>query len=147
MGMALFSKESRKNPRPNETVKRTTWCLLRRLETPRTVLYEDVAARKHASAPARHDVPAGYDRACLDSGSRISGKLFFEGPVRIDGQVDDEIRASDSVVIGEGAIVTAPLKARRSWSRARSAGIFRPASESRFVRLRRSMVNSPRLSW
>jgi cytoskeletal protein CcmA (bactofilin family) len=52
----------------------------------------------------------GYDRACLDSGSRISGKLFFEGPVRIDGQVDGEIRASDSVGIGEGAIVTAPLK-------------------------------------
>jgi len=39
------------------------------------------------------------------------GKLFFEGPVRIDGQVDGEISANDVVVIGEGAVVNAQLKA------------------------------------
>jgi cytoskeletal protein CcmA (bactofilin family) len=53
----------------------------------------------------------GEARAYLDKGSKIMGKLFFEGPVRIDGQVDGEISANDIVVIGEGAVVTAQLKA------------------------------------
>jgi cytoskeletal protein CcmA (bactofilin family) len=57
-------------------------------------------------------MPSAADaRAYLDKGSKISGKLFFEGPVRIDGQVDGEISANDAVLIGEGAIVTAQLKA------------------------------------
>jgi cytoskeletal protein CcmA (bactofilin family) len=54
---------------------------------------------------------SGEARAYLDKGSRIMGKLFFEGPVRIDGQVDGEISANDIVVIGEGAVVSAQLKA------------------------------------
>jgi cytoskeletal protein CcmA (bactofilin family) len=53
---------------------------------------------------------AGEVRAYLDKGCRIMGKLFSEGPVRIDGQVDGEISAND-VLIGEGAVVTAQLKA------------------------------------
>jgi cytoskeletal protein CcmA (bactofilin family) len=53
----------------------------------------------------------GEARAYLDKGSKIMGKLFFEGPVRIDGQVDGEISSNDIVVIGEGAVVTAQLKA------------------------------------
>jgi len=109
--MALFSKESGKNLKSNEAVKRTTaWVSPEEARHAETVHYEEVAARMRASAAAGHDVPAGYDRACLDSGSKISGNLFFEGPVRIDGQVDGEISANDSVVIGKGAIVTAPLK-------------------------------------
>jgi cytoskeletal protein CcmA (bactofilin family) len=109
--MALFSKESGNNPKPSEAAKRTTpWVSPKAARHAETVHYEEVPARMRASAPAGHDVPAGYDRACLDSGSKINGKLFFEGPVRIDGQVDGEISAKDSVVIGEGAIVTAPLK-------------------------------------
>ena len=39
------------------------------------------------------------------------GKLFFEGPARIDGQVDGEISANDVLVIGESAVVTAKLNA------------------------------------
>lgn len=54
---------------------------------------------------------AGEARAYLDKGSKIMGKLFFEGPVRIDGHVDGEISANDVVVIGEGAVVNAQLKA------------------------------------
>jgi hypothetical protein len=50
-------------------------------------------------------------RAYLDQGSKISGKLEFEGPAQIDGQVDGEIRAKDSVIIGESAVVTAQIKA------------------------------------
>ena len=109
--MALFGKKSGNDPKSNEAVKRTTpWVSPKAARHAETVHYEEVPARMCASAPAGHDVPAGYGRACLDSGSKISGKLFFDGPVRIDGQVDGEIRANDSVVIGEGAIVTAPLK-------------------------------------
>ena len=39
------------------------------------------------------------------------GKLLFEGPARIDGQVDGEISANDVLVIGESAVVTAKLNA------------------------------------
>ena len=47
----------------------------------------------------------------LGKGSQISGKLSFEGTVRIDGQVDGEISAQESVVVGEGAIVKAQVTA------------------------------------
>jgi cytoskeletal protein CcmA (bactofilin family) len=50
-------------------------------------------------------------RAYLDQGSKISGKLKFEGPVQIDGQVDGEISAKDSLMIGESAVVTAQINA------------------------------------
>jgi cytoskeletal protein CcmA (bactofilin family) len=50
-------------------------------------------------------------RAYLDSGSKISGKLLFEGATRIDGQVDGEITAKEGLVIGESAVVTAQIKA------------------------------------
>lgn len=49
--------------------------------------------------------------AYLDAGSRISGKLSFETPARIDGQVEGEINAKYSVAIGEGAVVSAQIKA------------------------------------
>jgi cytoskeletal protein CcmA (bactofilin family) len=50
-------------------------------------------------------------RAYLDQGSKISGKLKFEGPAQIEGQVDGEISAKDSLMIGESAVVTAQIKA------------------------------------
>jgi cytoskeletal protein CcmA (bactofilin family) len=49
--------------------------------------------------------------AYLDSGSKVSGKLSFDGPTRIDGQVDGEINARDSLSIGESAVVTAQIHA------------------------------------
>jgi cytoskeletal protein CcmA (bactofilin family) len=57
------------------------------------------------------DAATGEARSYLDKGSKIMGKLFFEGRVRIDGQVDGKISVNDIVVIGEGAVVTAQLKA------------------------------------
>jgi cytoskeletal protein CcmA (bactofilin family) len=50
-------------------------------------------------------------RAYLDGGSKISGKLLFEGATRIDGQVDGEITAKESLIIGESAVVTAQIRA------------------------------------
>ena len=50
-------------------------------------------------------------QAHLGQGSRVEGKLTFEGSVRIDGQVEGEISAQDTVIIGEGAEVTAQINA------------------------------------
>jgi len=60
---------------------------------------------------AKPAVPATNTSAYLDAGSRISGKLSFETAARIDGQVDGEINAKDSVMIGESAVVAAQIKA------------------------------------
>jgi cytoskeletal protein CcmA (bactofilin family) len=40
-------------------------------------------------------------QATLGKGSRVEGKLRFDGSVRIDGQVDGEIEAQDTVIVGE----------------------------------------------
>jgi cytoskeletal protein CcmA (bactofilin family) len=50
-------------------------------------------------------------RSYLDKGSKTSGKLKFEGPVQIDGQVDGEISAKDMLVIGDSALVSAQINA------------------------------------
>ncbi len=71
----------------------------------------ETAPARAAYAAQAAPAAAGEARAYLDKGSKISGKLFFEGPVRIDGQVDGEISANDAVVVGESAVVTAQLKA------------------------------------
>jgi cytoskeletal protein CcmA (bactofilin family) len=49
-------------------------------------------------------------RAYFGRGSKISGKISFEGPARIDGEVDGEINAKDSLTIGESAVVTAHIR-------------------------------------
>lgn len=68
-----------------------------------------VSPEKPAIRPA--PVANSSSGAYLDSGSKISGKLSFDGPTRIDGQVDGEIHAKDSLTIGESAVVTAQIKA------------------------------------
>ena len=47
--------------------------------------------------------------AFLGKGTRVSGKLAFEGPVRIEGQVDGEISAQDTLTIGESAVINAQI--------------------------------------
>jgi cytoskeletal protein CcmA (bactofilin family) len=102
--MALFSKEP-DNTESKEAVKPPSISPVEPQGT-RIVLNEEVHP-PHTSGLAAQ---AGDVRAHLDKGTKISGKLFFEGPVRIDGQVDGEISANDAVVIGETAVVTAQLK-------------------------------------
>jgi cytoskeletal protein CcmA (bactofilin family) len=51
----------------------------------------------------------GGTSAFLGQGSRVSGKLTFEGTVRIEGQVEGEITAQDALTIGEGAVVNAQI--------------------------------------
>ena len=51
----------------------------------------------------------GGSSAFLGKGSRIVGKLAFEGPARIEGTVEGEIVAQDTLTVGEGAIVNAQI--------------------------------------
>lgn len=50
-------------------------------------------------------------QANLGKGSRVEGKLSFEGSVRIDGQIEGDISAQDTVTIGKNAEVTAQIHA------------------------------------
>jgi len=47
--------------------------------------------------------------AFLGKGSRVVGKLTFEGPARIEGIVEGEIAAQDTLTIGESAVVNAQI--------------------------------------
>ena len=71
------------------------------------------AAPAPASSPKQPSVMTAPSdaRAYLDSGSKISGKLYFDGPARIDGQVEGEVSAKESLSIGESAVVNAQLRA------------------------------------
>ena len=87
--MALFAKEERTEPR------------------------ENLASTPTAPAPQpRREKQGSQDlQAQLGQGSRIEGRLEFEGSVRIDGQVEGEIHSQDTVVIGETAVVNAQIQA------------------------------------
>lgn len=51
----------------------------------------------------------GEIHAYLGKGSRVSGDLNFDGTVRVDGQVEGEISAQDTLIVGERAVVTAQI--------------------------------------
>jgi cytoskeletal protein CcmA (bactofilin family) len=48
--------------------------------------------------------------AYLDRGSKVSGKLHFEGTARIDGDLDGEVDGKE-ITIGESAVATAQIRA------------------------------------
>ena len=106
--MALFTKEPDKNVRidPNARVQPQPSV------TP-TVVTSNPLPSERPAPPLRPTAiaPVADARAYLDAGSRISGKLSFDGPTRIDGQVDGEITGKDSLTIGESAVVTAQIRA------------------------------------
>ncbi len=53
----------------------------------------------------------GELNALLGKGSEFEGKLTFEGQVRIDGKFIGQISTKDTLVIGDGAKVTAEILA------------------------------------
>jgi cytoskeletal protein CcmA (bactofilin family) len=53
----------------------------------------------------------GNLNAFLGEGTSFKGILTFEGTVRIDGRLEGEIFTKDTLVIGEGAQVTAAIHA------------------------------------
>ena len=103
--MALFTKEPEKNPK----IQPTTSPLAVPVTPTPTASTAPISANSQA---ARNNAPTGSEaRAYLDRGSKIHGKISFEGPARIDGEVDGEINAKDALIIGENANVTAQVRA------------------------------------
>ncbi len=54
---------------------------------------------------------ADVGQTTLGKGCDITGKLCFDGTVQIDGRVDGEISAQETVLIGESAVVNAQVTA------------------------------------
>ena len=111
--MALFTKEPDKNVRIDPNARLQPQPSAPPPVTPTVVTTNPLPTEKPATPlrPTPAPAPAADVRAYLDAGSKISGKLSFDGPIRIDGQVDGEIIGKDSLTIGESAVVTAQIKA------------------------------------
>ncbi len=106
--MALFNKEPEKNIKGQQAATPQASAIPPVSTTPPpSTEVKTPAAPKSAPTVA----PSGESRAYLDSGSKINGKVQFEGPARIDGQVEGEIVAKDSLTVGESAVITAQIKA------------------------------------
>jgi cytoskeletal protein CcmA (bactofilin family) len=56
----------------------------------------------------RHDEAV---QAHLGKGSRVEGKLTFEGSVKIDGYIEGEVQAQQAVIVGETAVINAQINA------------------------------------
>jgi len=103
--MALFNKEPDKNQKIQPTITPPVGSPI----SPTPPASTDSPAS--ASAMRTNGPAPSEGRASLDRGSKISGKISFEGPARIDGEVDGEINSKDSITIGESAVVTAHIRA------------------------------------
>jgi len=55
------------------------------------------------------DRPRTVEEAILGVGSKIVGKLSFEGPVQLNGEVEGEIYASSGLTVGPNAVVNAKV--------------------------------------
>ncbi|MBV8451030.1 MAG: polymer-forming cytoskeletal protein [Deltaproteobacteria bacterium] len=113
--MALFNKEADRNLKTETAAKFPVQPQIQPLPVTQAAASPNSAPAEKPATPLRptplETRGSAEGRAYLDSGSKISGKLLFEGATRIDGQVDGEITAKDSLVIGESAVVTAQIKA------------------------------------
>ncbi len=98
--MALFTKED-KNVRPAVEMKPPT--------------------DPSVNAP-RPMKPKAEVNAHLGQGATIEGKLTFKGSVQIDGRVEGEIIAEDTVVLGESAVVIAKITAAKVIAQGRVEG-------------------------
>jgi cytoskeletal protein CcmA (bactofilin family) len=62
-----------------------------------------------SGADKASEVNPSQASAFLGRGTRVSGKIAFEGPARVEGQVEGEVVASDSLVVGETAVLNAQI--------------------------------------
>jgi len=97
--MALFGKDRERTDRPQGPGPEPAPS--HRGPAPREV---EMFERERA-----HGDETATTTAFLGKGSRVSGKLAFEGAVRIEGQVEGEISAQDTLTIGETAVVNAQI--------------------------------------
>jgi cytoskeletal protein CcmA (bactofilin family) len=96
--MALFGKDRERNDGPPSTTSEVLGT-----SPPREV---QMSERDRGPSPGGE---ASGTSAFLGKGSRVNGKLVFEGTVRIEGHVEGEISAQDTLVIGETAVVNAQV--------------------------------------
>jgi len=94
-GTVHYRKSRSSTPQPNQASSVSQW---------------SSAADEGKVAPPREAARARFE-SYLNQDSKISGKLYFEGPAVIDCQIDGEIVAKDSILIGESAVVTAQIMA------------------------------------
>jgi cytoskeletal protein CcmA (bactofilin family) len=97
--MALFGKERERGERPATAAPEATGSVF--TPAPREVEMSEREIPKTGET--------GGTSAFLGKGSRVTGKLQFEGTVRIEGQVEGEVTAQDTLVIGESAEVNAQI--------------------------------------
>ena len=97
--MALFGKERERGERPATAGADATGSSF--TPAPREVEMTEREVPKAAEASTTS--------AFLGKGSRVTGKLVFEGTVRLEGQVEGEITAQDTLVIGETAVINAQI--------------------------------------
>ena len=71
--------------------------------------------RRETSATSASFANNAPSETGIGSGSKIVGKLFFEGPVQIDGQIEGEITSKEKLVLGEGAVVNAKVTGSEIW--------------------------------
>ena len=71
----------------------------------------DAIAPREVTMGERDTTPGGHAGmdAFLGKGSKVDGKLVLEGTGRIEGQVEGEISAQDTLSIGESAVVNAKI--------------------------------------
>lgn len=110
-GMALFKKDRGRTPEDvgEPSGKPATTSMASAVSTePR----EREGTKTMASYAAGDRLPSGdtsRETAFLGKGTRISGKISFEGTARIEGQVEGEIVANDTLLIGESALLNAQI--------------------------------------
>ena len=98
--MALFSKDRERDDRPRETA--TTAAAV-----PEPVSEEVKMFERDPKSTRPEEL--GGTSAFLGKGTKIVGKLTFEGSVRIEGQIEGEITAQDTLTVGESAVVKAKI--------------------------------------
>ena len=97
--MALFARDERELKADSPTLRDVPAEETRHVRREESPVAAEPAARRESGEVSAH----------LGKGSRISGKLSFDGPVRIDGEVEGEIVAKDTLIVEEGAVVTAQI--------------------------------------
>lgn len=80
---------------------------------PRSQWTTSEPSERQAPPPAERDLLASLPvlRPSLGPDTKVSGRLSFTVPTRIDGQLRGEVRASELLVVGEDALVEGTIRA------------------------------------
>ncbi|TMA53094.1 MAG: polymer-forming cytoskeletal protein [Deltaproteobacteria bacterium] len=103
--MALFAKERDAKERTHEVIPATPASGARA----GGIAPQEVAMGERDRMIMGQSPGTGGIDAFLGKGTRVTGKLVFEGTGRIEGQVEGEISAQETLTIGEGAVVKATI--------------------------------------